>query len=123
MNLGASGIPGQFGEPVLTGSGDLTPGSQAGFTITCTNALPNSFGSVFFGTVNNPTPFFGGTFYPIPFVQSLTFPFNGAGTLSASTVMDPTFPSGQFIAMQFFFADPAAAQGVSGSNGLQLNVP
>jgi hypothetical protein len=123
VNLGASGIPGQFGEPALTGSGDLTPGSAAGFTITCTNALPASFGSVFFGTVNNPTPFFGGTFYPIPFVQSLTFPFNGAGTFSASTVMDPTFPSGQFIAMQFFFADPAAAQGVSGSNGLQLNVP
>jgi hypothetical protein len=123
VNIGPSGIPGQFGEPVLTGSGDLTPGSQAGFNITCSGAVPFTLGSVFFGTVNNPTPFFGGTFYPIPFVQNLLFPFNGVGTFSANTVMAASFPSGQFIAMQFFFSDPLAPQGVSGSNGLRLDVP
>ncbi len=123
VSLGPSGIPGTFGEPVLTGSGDLTPGSTAGFTISCTSAEPFDLGFVFFGTTITPTPFFGGTFYPIPFTQSLIFPFNGSGSFAGTTTMPASFPGGAFIAMQFFFEDAAGVQGVSGSNGLRLNVP
>jgi len=123
VNIGPSGIGGSLGEPVFTGSGDLTPGSLAGFTLTCTNAQPFSLGTVFFGLSINPTPFFGGTFYPIPFTQSLNFGFNGAGSFSATTTIPGSFPGGNFIALQFFFADGSAPQGVSGSNGLRANVP
>ncbi len=123
VNIGPSGIGGSLGEPVFTGSGDLTPGSLAGYTLTCTNAQPFALGTVFFGLAINATPFFGGTFYPLPFTQSLNFPFNGAGSFSAPTSIPGSFPGGNFVALQFFFSDGSAPQGVSGSNGLQANVP
>ena len=123
VNCGASGIGGSLGEPVMTGSGDLTPGSSAGFTVTISNAQPLALGFVFFGLVDNPTPFFGGTFHPIPWLQSLIFPFNASGSFSGTTAMDPTFPGSTSLYLQAFFEDASAPQGISGSNCLELQVP
>ncbi|MDG2149322.1 MAG: hypothetical protein P8N09_07345, partial [Planctomycetota bacterium] len=119
----ASGIGGSLGEPVMTGSGDLTPGSSAGFTVTISNAQPFALGFVFFGLADNPTPFFGGTFHPIPWLQSLIFPFNASGSFSGTTAMDPTFPGSTSLYLQAFFEDASAPQGISGSNCLELQVP
>ena len=123
VNCGASGIGGSLGEPVMTGSGDLTPGSSAGFTVTISNAQPLALGFVFFGLADNPTPFFGGTFHPIPWLQSLIFPFNASGSFSGTTAMDPTFPGSTSLYLQAFFEDASAPQGISGSNCLELQVP
>ena len=123
VNLGPSGIPGTFGEPAFSGSGDLTPGSAAGFTLTCTDAQPFALGFAFIGFSSTPQPFFGGTFYPTFPVNQKIFPFNGAGVFTATTSLDGSFPGGTEIVIQWFFEDFAAVQGVSGSNGLQLNVP
>ena len=121
---GPSGIPGVLGEPLLTGSGDLTPGSLAGFTLSCTNAQPFAQGYIFVSFSSAPIPFFGGTFYcgaPIAFQR--IFPFNGAGAFTPSTALDNSIPNGISIYLQFFFSDATAPQGVSGSNGLRMDVP
>ncbi len=123
VNCGASGIGGSLGEPVMTGSGDLTPGSSAGFTVTISNAQPFAQGFVFFGLQDNPTPFFGGTFHPIPWLQSLIFPMNASGSFSGTTTLDPTFPGSTSLYLQTFFLDASAPQGISGSNCLELQVP
>ena len=125
VNLGSSGLAGQFGEPVFSGSGDLTPGSAAGFTLTCTGAIPNSLGFLFLGFAPNTpvSPFFGGTFYPFPFVQYVIVPFDGTGSLVAPGTVDAGTPPGTSVVMQFFWNDGAAIQGISGSNGLRIDVP
>jgi hypothetical protein len=125
VNLGPSGIGGTFGEPVFTGTGDLTPGSLAGFTLSCTNAQPFTLGFLFLGFAPNTpvSPFFGGTFYPFPFLQYVIVPFDAAGALVAPGTVDVGTPPGTSVVMQFFFNDGAAVQGVSGSNGLRMDVP
>ncbi len=123
VDLGPFGIPGVAGEPLMTGSGDLTPGSASGYTIDVVGAAPSALGFVFFGTAVNATAFYGGTFYPFPFLGSRAFGFDAGGSLSVSTALPASFPGGVSIAQQFFFLDPVALHGVSGSNGLRLDVP
>lgn len=122
-NIGASGIGGSLGEPVMSGYGDLAPGSPTGYTVTCTGAQPFVQGFLFYGVQNNPTPFYGGTFYPIPWLRSLIFGFDANGTFSASVALPASLPNGLDIVQQFFFVDATAPFGVSGSNALMLSVP
>jgi hypothetical protein len=125
VDLGPSGLPGLFGEPAFSGAGDLTPGSLTGFALSCAGAQPSTLGFLFFGFA--PTapvfPFFGGTFYPFPYQQYVIVPFDGAGELFAPGAIDAAVPPGTSVAMQFFFLDGSAVQGVSGSNGLRIDVP
>jgi len=123
VDLGPSDIPGTFGEPRFEGEGDSTPGSPSGYTLRCTRALPFAVGYVFLGIEVNPTPFYGGTFYPFPFLKSLVFGFDAAGSLTLHTALPAGFPGGLSIAMQFLFFDAEAEQGISGSNGLRQDVP
>ncbi len=123
VDLGPSGLPGTFGEPFLTGDGDLSPGSTTGFTVSCTGAQPGAQGFAFLNFGGSfPASFFGGTLYPFPIDRQLTFMFDGAGALVATAGIDAAIPCGTAITMQFLFADPAAAFGVAGSNGLRLDV-
>ncbi len=121
-DLGPSGLPGSLGEPLLSGSGDLSPGGGP-FSIQCSNAQPSALGFVFLSTAVTPTPFFGGTFYPFPIVSQKAFAFDGAGSFSIATSFPASVPSGFGVALQFFFQDPTGPFGVTGSNGLLAVTP
>jgi len=123
LDLGPSGLAGAFGEPWLEGAGDLTPGGPGSFVITCSGSQPFALGFVFLGTQVTPTPFYGGTFYPFPFLAQRSFGFDAAGSLGVQASLDASIASGTPIALQFFFLDASAPAGVSGSNGLLVLVP
>jgi len=124
FDLGASGAPGLTGEPLLAGTGDLTPGSGTGFTLDLSNAKPsaNSFLFVAFGA-GGTLPFKGGTYYAFPLLLQLGIPIDGLGGWSVPASMPISTPSEASFVFQVWLADPAAAQGAAGSNGLQAVVP
>ncbi len=123
VDLGPFGVPGAAGEPVMSGSGDLTPGSATGYTIEVVGAPPSSLGFVFYGTQVAAVPFYGGTFYPFPFLNSIALPFDAQGELTVDTALPASVPGGLSLAQQIFFLDPTALHGVTGTNGLRLDLP
>jgi hypothetical protein len=121
-SLGPSGIGGTLGEPVLTGTGDFSSGGGP-FTLTCTGAQPSAAGFAFLSTAVNATPFFGGTFYPVPILTHRISTFDATGSWTGTTSLGAGVPSGSTIALQFFFEDASGPFGVTGSNGLLATVP
>lgn len=118
------GVPGLFGEPSYTGTGDLTPGSLTGYSTTISSAIPNNTGFLFLSLTQGATPFKGGTLYAIPIDAQITLPVDGTGSLTLPHII----PAGQgfagiSITAQWWFADAAAPVGASGSNGLRLDIP
>lgn len=124
IDIGASGTGGLFGEPVHTGTGDLTPGSATGFSLDLSNAAPlsNAFMFVAFGN-GIPTPFKGGTFYAIPTLFQITVPTDITGSFSLPATIPAGTPPGTSFVSQFWLVDPVAVAGVAGSNGLKSVVP
>jgi hypothetical protein len=123
INIGASGAGGVLGEPVHTGSGDLTPGGT-GFTLDLTNASPLAQAVMFVAIGDGiPSPFKGGTFYPIPILLELGITTSVTGSFSLPAVMPLSIPPGFKLVTQFWVADAFALHGAAGSNGLQSIVP
>ena len=116
------GKSGTLGFPSLTGVGDLSPGSGTGFTLTVENAFPFEPASMFVSLSSNPTPFKGGTFYPLPILTSLAFSTDSFGQVILPTAIPVGTPSISVV-MQFWITDPFATKGVSATNGLQCNIP
>jgi len=118
------GVAGSLGEPVLSGSGDLTPGSSEGFSLVAANALPNGFGTMFVAIGDGLNiPFKGGTFYPAPILLQIPVAMNLFGIYSLSTSIPVGTPSDLALVFQVWIADGGAVQGASGTNGLQAIVP
>jgi len=118
-----TGSPGILGVPDLDGSGDLTPGGT-GFTIDLTNAAPLAPVTLFVSAVQDAVPFKGQTLYTFPILvqiplgnTSLTGALSLPGTIPAST------PGGVSVFLQEFITDDAGVQGLSSTNGLELQIP
>ena len=116
------GKSGTLGLPSLAGVGDLSPGSGTGFTLTVDNAFPFEPASMFVSLTSTPTPFKGGTFYPLPILTSLAFSTDSFGQVVLPTAIPVGTPSISVV-MQFWITDPFATKGVSATNGLQCNIP
>jgi hypothetical protein len=126
VNVGASGLPGIIGEPVFSGSGDLSPGSGTGFTLSLTNGFPLTTALLWVSVGDElPTPFKGGTLYTIPIVLEIGLSTDFAGNLSLPALMPASVPSGARFTMQFLVVDNFAPTflGFSVSNGLKAIVP
>lgn len=126
IDVGPSGLPGLVGEPVLTGSGDLSPGSAVGATISLSLTLPFSPAVLFIGIGDEvPTPFKGGTLYPIPIVLEFTVSTDVSGAFVLPVIVPAATPSGLKFVLQYLVTDAFAPTGLgfSGSNGLKAIVP
>src|SRR5262249_19043275 len=84
------GKSGSLGFPTLTGAGDLTPGSGTGFSLTLDQAFPLQPTTMFVALSSNPSPFKGGTFYPLPILTSLAFTTDSFGQV----VLPAQIPAG-----------------------------
>jgi hypothetical protein len=116
------GKSGTLGFPTLTGLGDLTPGSTEGFTLTVDNAFPFQNATMFVSLTSVPTPFKGGTFYPLPILTSLLFATDSFGQVVLPTAIPVGTPSISIV-LQFWIQDPFATKGTSATNGLKANIP
>ncbi len=122
VNVGP-GLAGALGAPVLTGYGDLTPGSPVGAVLSASNAQPFISGLLYLSTSEAAVPFKGGTFYPIPILFQIILPFDGTGSLDIPLAFDNTVPSGLSLVWQYWFQDATGPFGWTGSNGFRFDIP
>lgn len=116
------GKSGTLGFPTLIGVGDLSAGSAEGFTLTADQGFPFQPATLFVSLTSVPTPFKGGTFYPLPILTALSFATDSFGQVVLPTAIPSGTPSISIV-MQFWITDPFAFKGTSATNGLQCNIP
>ena len=116
------GLTGTSGVPALTGTGTWA-GNTSG-SINLTNARPFATAGLFVGVFNNPTPAFGGTLVPVPFLGPFMLSTNGAGNLNIPVASFPKdIPCGLDIYLQYGIDDPASIGGVALSNAVRVTTP
>jgi hypothetical protein len=116
-----AGLAGVLGVPVLTGSGTQIAPDVA--TVTLANANPLAPATLFVGLSSTPTPFKGGTLYPVPILIMLPFATDVSGGIPFSFPWPAGLPSGFSIFWQYGIQDATAIKGVSLSNALQSTTP
>lgn len=109
--------------PVLSGTGDLTPGSGVGYSTTVSNGIPFNQAFLFISLTQGNVPFKLGTLVPWPINASASFPLNGSGSATLPHAIDISTPNGLAVYVQYWFADAGAPAGASASNGLELVIP
>lgn len=115
------GTVGANGFPNLAGSGTLIPGAPA--TLLLTSARPNALALIWFSFQSNPTPYFGGTIYPLPIANQLFFFTNFLGSLQLQTAWPAGAPSGTEIWFQYLLEDPTSIYGITLSNAVKATTP
>ncbi len=114
------GIAGLGGRPTIAGVG--TKNGVVPIRVTLGNLRPSTPGAIVLGTTAGNVPLFGGVLVPQP---ALTLPLTTppAGTISIDASFLARLPVGTDVFWQAFYVDAAAAQGMSATNGLQVEVP
>ncbi len=97
----------------------LHPGSLAALRLQC--AVPSSPFVLFFGLAQNPTPFLGGTFVPIPVVGQIAFLTDAAGEFWAP-IAGVSVGSTIDVYLQAGMLDNNQPLGVALSNALKLQL-
>jgi hypothetical protein len=116
-------LAGSHGLPVLTGAGDLLPGTPV--TLTLSNALENTTTYLVISPLTLHAAFKGGLLVPSPaspgfFVILLTGP---GGTLPLSSTWPVGLPSAFSLYFQHCIIDPAGPVGFASSNALEATTP
>jgi hypothetical protein len=118
------GLGGSLGPPILTGTGDLTPGSATGFTLTTSSCLANAPAAMFFSLAQASIPFKGGLLYSFPILITLNFTTDAAGQIFLpGLVFGPSTPSNFLVVTQTWVKDASGPAGFTGSNGLKMITP
>ena len=115
------GLAGTHGEPVLSGTGDLEPGSLA--TLQLENALENASVGLVMGLSALNAPFKGGVLVPDADFVFLGLTTSPAGALELSAVWPAGVPSGFVTYFQEWVFDPVGPSGFAASNGLGGTAP
>jgi hypothetical protein len=105
--------------PQLTGAGDLSPGG-AGFQIFMQLVKSSASGALFVSLAEANQPFKGGVFDPLPILLQVPLTVGADGRLVLPAAIPAGPLSGLELVTQAWFADAAAVQGVSATNGLRL---
>ena len=93
-------------------------------TIDLTNARANATAGLFVGVTFNPTPAFGGTLVPVPFLGPFLLTTDGTGAFSIPVASFPKdIPCGLDVYLQYGIDDPMAFGSVALSNALQARTP
>jgi Tol biopolymer transport system component len=113
--------------PALSGTGCPLPG--AAITLHVDDALGGATGALFVGLASSAAPFKGGTFHVGALVLQVVVPVGGAVGVAGAGELDlpaalPADPalSGASLLLQGAFADAGAVQGVSLTQGLELEI-
>jgi hypothetical protein len=118
--LTGPGIAGAGGTvPQLTGAGDLSPGG-AGFTLFVQLVDGSANGFLFVSLSEADLPFKGGVFDPAPILLQLPLAVDPDGMLAFAAGIPAGPFGGMSLVTQALFADGAAVEGVSATNGLRL---
>jgi len=117
------GLAGFSGVPLLTGQGDLSPGSLTGFTLDLSNANRSAVAIMFVSLSQAAANFKGGTFYPLPILLQFNLFTDAFGQVSLPAAIPVGTPSGTSFVVQYWISDPAAVKGSSASNGLKVITP
>ena len=112
--------PGWSGDPLLTGTGNLLPGTPA--TVTLTQAAPFTNLFLIVGTATSYQPVFGGTLVPQPSFWMM-LPTDVGGASAFGWPSTPALPPGFQIFFQAWILDPVATFGLAASNGLAGTIP
>jgi hypothetical protein len=110
------GLAGSLHTPNLAGTGALTPGSPARFSVR--GAAPLSLAYLVAGLSAANLPFKGGTMVPFPTI-SLALPTNGQGAVDLPFVWIGV-PAGIDLYVQFWIKDQGALTGWSATNALRM---
>ena len=114
-------LAGVLGDPILSGSGDLSGGSAN--AVNLGRAAPSATAGLFLALSSTPVPFKGGTLVPVPFLTPSILTTSGTGTISLPFVMPAGVPAGVELFVQFAIQDGAAVAGVSLSNAIKGTTP
>ena len=109
------GKAGPGGQPLLAGTGPLTPSSANQLALTA--AKPSSTATLVTGLSALNAPFKGGTLVPQPMLL-LPLPTNASGAVTLPFVL-PALPAGTSLWFQFWVQDAGASFGLSASNGVK----
>ena len=115
-------LAGLVGEPSLTGTGTLAPGSPG--TLTLSDAAPTASAGLFLSLASTPTPFKGGTLVPVPATLLLPVVTTAGGSIPLAWASWPAgLPAATSIFVQYAIADAGAPAGVALSNALHGLTP
>ncbi len=126
-DLGGGLGQGSIDAPLLTGAGDLTPGSEFRLTTAVFESLPAAIGLIVFGATQVDMPFAGGLLVPDPQVvltgDLFTFT-NGYGLQALELVWPTGLASGTELFVQTWIVSPNLVnESLLGSNGLRVVAP
>ena len=111
-----------YGTPLLTGTGDLLPGTAGALHLT--DAAPDRSALLFVSLAPGAMPFYAGTLQAWPAVLELLWATDPAGKISLTWANWPgPLPPGVELVFQWAIDDPSAPQGVALSNALLAAVP
>ncbi len=110
------GLAGAGGEPVLSGAGVLAPGTP--YSLTLTNAAPNTPVALVVGLSQDCFPAFGGTVVPALDFIAHGLMTNGTGALAGNDTWPSDLAPGTSVYYQMATLDAGAVQGVAFSNAL-----
>jgi len=113
-------LAGVNGDPLLVGSGPLTPSSA--FAISLTNAAQATTAYLVIGLSQLNAPFKGGVLVPSVF-QIIPLPTNASGELSFGGTLSAGAPSGVSLYFQYWIVDGLGPLGFSASNGMSGTTP
>lgn len=119
-NLG-SNLGGVFGDPLLFGTGPLAEGSDGWLVLV--NAPGSKPATLFISLAGTPSPFKGGTLWPVPVMITLPLVTSPIGEIPLGWPAWPAGLSGFSLYFQYGISDPAAVKGVALSNCLRADVP
>lgn len=116
-----SGLAGSSGIPSLTGEGGLTAGETTTLVIQRAKALSSAWLVIGLGKL--AAPFKQGVLVPSPDLVLGGIPIDATGKATLSFVWPAGLPAGLATYHQVWISDPAAAAGLSATNGLQALTP
>ncbi|MHC5209295.1 MAG: FG-GAP-like repeat-containing protein [Planctomycetota bacterium] len=119
VDLGA-GLAGAGGEPLLDGSGPLTPGSTVELDLS--GALAGAPATLVAGVSSLFLGFKGGTLVPSPDAL-VPLAVSGAGGINLSGTWPGALPSGTQLLLQYWVVDASGPVGYSASNAVRGDVP
>jgi hypothetical protein len=115
------GMAGTHGIPALQGQGLLLP--QTPIAVMLSGALEFSQAALVIGFSHLAAPFKGGVLLPTPDLVMSGLATKGSGGFTLASTWPAGVPSGFELFVQAWIPDPAAAQGLSASNGLRAKTP